>query len=162
MSAAYDAETLAVYDCEALFLEMLVMEVVAEPLFNDRLTPAQAHAEALEVLHRAGYADPVVNIVLSIGDDEDRAGSYDPTTNTIYGRHDGITRDVLLHELAHWCRPHVGHGPQFRAVHAELVGIVFGIDTANELLAAYDELGIDWSWYTPSTTTSDELLVGAA
>lgn len=170
--ASLDAETAAVYEAESEFrqgIELSIWNEADEDLaysYTESLTAAQAEAEAVEILSRAGYENPQVTVELVVWPAEMRNGFYDPVRNVIGGFVEpiGIGRNVLMHELAHWMRPRVGHGPQFRAAHATLVGIVFGRDTAAELVGAYEDHGLtlDEFWFNQSRNLWTDLLVRAA
>jgi len=170
--ASLDAETAAVYEAESEFrqgIELSIWNEADEDLayaYTESLTAAQAEAEAVEILSRAGYENPRVTVELVVWPAEMRNGFYDPVRNVIGGFVEpiGIGRNVLMHELAHWMRPHVGHGPQFRSAHATLIGIVFGQDTALELVANYEyhDLPIEESWFAESQHVWADLRVGAA
>lgn len=168
--ASKDADTVAVYEAESEFYEWHVSCWPGHEdltyCANEALTAAQAEGEAVEVLRRAGYENPQVAVELVVLPAEIRSGFYDPVRNVIGGFVEpiGISRRVLLHELAHWMRPHVGHGPQFRSAHATLIGIVFGQDTALELVANYEyhDLPIEESWFAESQHVWADLRVGAA
>jgi hypothetical protein len=128
-----NGQTKNVYDAE---------ESVAHEIdFDDDLAVDAVLPFVRDVLSYFGFST-LPRVSFDVADDDWRAGWFDPDGIHLHERLVG--RWVVLHELAHWLRPHVdGHGPQFCAVLVSLVRADLGSEVADVLLDAYARFGVD-------------------
>ncbi len=116
------------------------------------LSPDELESFALDALRGAGFENAEVPVFrFDIPDDSEMAGKFERRPgkpDTIRIHPDLLGRWVVLHELAHWCRPNDKHGPQFRAALVRLVRAALGDDEAKVLISKYEEfeLPLDEVW----------------
>ena len=130
------------YAAEGLAQELVWQEFVDD---KDAMEAEQIPVLIDQVLSDGGwFGGHRPEIAFDVPDDSEVKAFHEGRTGVLHFHPRLLDRWTVLHELAHWCRPRDGHGPQFRAVLVGLVRSAYpgsGLDV--ELRQAFDDLGLD-------------------
>lgn len=141
-----------VYAAEEAFAERL-----ADDLDHDdpdaHLDPADVPGFMVDTLNRSDWGvsdwslDDLPEVRFDVPDDSDLAGVHGGASTGAIHLHPKLARPtVVLHELAHWLRPHDGHEDPFRSTFVGLIEVALGDWAADLLREAYAERGLSHDW----------------
>lgn len=127
---------------------------------NDPMTPEAVAEFVANALVRAGWeVDRQPKVVFDVADDDERSGFYSAADEALHLHPKLLRPPVVLHELAHWCRPNDLHGPQFCGAYLTFLEAVLGREVAEQFATSFDSHGVvvdaAW-WHRPDLATGDQ------
>lgn len=129
----YDEE---VYEAEEMWLDYLSDQDL-------RLDAEEVGPFISECLRSAGLeTDELPRVLFDVGVGEFSAW-HSGADGSLHFDIRVVSRDKVIHELAHWLRPRDGHGAQWAGTLLGLAKAAFGDDAAAQLRAEFDFAGID-------------------